>query len=189
MHPVIPIVSAERNCDGCTVCCDGWLAGKANEHYFYPGQKCYHVSDNGCTIYEDRPEIPCKTFKCGWLLDKEIPEWMKPSNIQAIILVKDDVEFTIQRKAVVEDDIEFKMQRNAVTLRVFSWFKRLYNQGKIKTNQSKENFLLEMNTAVNKYGKYLILLDMDELTKDFSPVRFEKMIDLVNKLSMKDKPR
>ena len=127
MHTVIPIVSAERNCDGCTVCCDGWLAGKANEHYFYPGQKCHYVSDNGCTIYEDRPEIPCKTFSCGWLLDKEIPEWMKPSNIQAVI--------------ISTEDGSFKTQRKTVSLKVFSWLNRLYRQGKIKTTQSEEEFL------------------------------------------------
>lgn len=146
MNTVIPIVSAERNCDGCTVCCDGWLNGKVNEHYFYPGQKCHYVSDNGCSIYEDRPTLPCKIFGCGWLLDKEIPEWMKPSNIQAVILT------STTNKLV--------MQREMVSLDVVSWIKILYNQGKIKTKQSKENFLLEMNTSINKYGKYLILLDI-----------------------------
>ena len=167
MHPVIPIVSAERNCDGCTVCCDGWLAGKANEHYFYPGQKCYHVSDNGCTIYEDRPEIPCKTFKCGWLLDKEIPEWMKPSIIQAVI--------------ISAKDSTFKIQRETVSLKVFSWLKRLYRQGKIKTTQSEEEFLLEINQAIIKYGKYLMLLDIEELNNE-TPKNFEIMIDSLHRL-------
>jgi hypothetical protein len=174
MHTVIPIVSAERNCDGCTVCCDGWLTGKANEHYFYPGQKCYYVSDNGCTIYEDRPEIPCKTFSCGWLLDKEIPEWMKPSNIQAVI--------------ILYGDRSFKIQRETVSLKVFSWLKRLYRQGKIKTIQSEEEFLLEIKQAVTKYGKYLMLLDIEELNNE-TPENSKIMIDSLHRLSMKDKPR
>ena len=174
MHTVIPIVSAERNCDGCTVCCDGWLAGKANEHYFYPGQKCHYVSDNGCTIYEDRPEIPCKTFSCGWLLDKEIPEWMKPSNIQAVI--------------ISTEDGSFKTQRKTVSLKVFSWLNRLYRQGKIKTTQSEEEFLLEINKAVTIYGKYLMLLDIEELNNE-TPKNFKIMIDSLIRLRMKDRPR
>jgi len=174
MNTVIPIVSAERNCDGCTVCCDGWLAGKANEHYFYPGQKCHYVSDKGCTIYENRPEIPCKTFSCGWLLDKEIPEWMKPSSIQAVI--------------ISAKDGSFKIQHETVSLKVFSWLKRLYRQGKIKTTQSEEEFLLEINQAIIKYGKYLMLLDIEELNNE-TPKNFEIMIDSLHRLSMKDKPR
>lgn len=179
MHPVIPIVSTERNCDGCTVCCDGWLAGKVNEHYFYPGQKCHYVSDIGCTIYEDRPYIPCKKYKCGWLVDKEIPEWMKPSNIQAVINVKDDNSLI--------------MQRNKVTLLVVSWIKKLYIQGKIKINQPEENFLLEMNKSINKYGKYLMLLDIKRLGSD-DPVTInilkktidtdqDEIIKMINSLS------
>lgn len=152
MHTVIPIVSAERNCDGCTVCCDGWLPGKANEHYFYPGKKCHYVNDMGCSIYDTRPEVPCKSFKCAWLVNTEIPEWMKPSIINAIIILTDD---------------GLLKQRNIISLKIVSWFINLYKQGKMKSNlnQNDEEFLLEMHEMIAKYGKYLILLDETSIPK------------------------
>ena len=74
-----------RSCDGCTKCCDGWLHGEAYGHKFYPGRKCHFVTCNGCSIYEKRPEIPCRTFRCVWLDDQNVPEWMKPSLSNVLI--------------------------------------------------------------------------------------------------------
>lgn len=82
----IPIVQADRTCDGCTACCEGWASGVAHGHMFYPGRKCHYVSDWGCTIYEDRPEQPCKTFKCLWLTDSRIPMWLKPNKTFALLV-------------------------------------------------------------------------------------------------------
>jgi hypothetical protein len=28
--------------------------------------------NGGCSIYEDRPENPCKSYKCQWLIDENI---------------------------------------------------------------------------------------------------------------------
>lgn len=76
-----------RNCDGCTKCCEGWLSGQAHGKPFSPGNPCFFVSiGKGCSIYSKRPEEPCKTYKCGWISDPDnIPEWMKPSEINAIV--------------------------------------------------------------------------------------------------------
>lgn len=84
---VIPIAT-ERNCNGCTACCDGWATGEAYGHAFYPGTKCHFVSDSGCTIYEDRPEQPCKTFRCLWLTSSAIPSWMKPNLVNALLVAE-----------------------------------------------------------------------------------------------------
>lgn len=32
-----------------------------------------------CSIYSRRPKDPCISYKCEWLTNQEIPEWMKPS--------------------------------------------------------------------------------------------------------------
>jgi hypothetical protein len=45
----------------------------------FSGQPCYYKGDGCCSIYEDRPEQPCKAFKCEWLTNEEYPAWMKPS--------------------------------------------------------------------------------------------------------------
>jgi uncharacterized cysteine cluster protein YcgN (CxxCxxCC family) len=84
----------ERSCDACTKCCDGWLSGNAHGHDFYSGKPCHFVATGkGCSIYNDRPKEPCQTFKCAWLLSKEIPEWMKPDKVNAIISVRNIKNF------------------------------------------------------------------------------------------------
>jgi hypothetical protein len=78
----------ERICGTCTECCQGWLWGSAHGHHFYPGRPCHFVSEGGCTIYKDRPESPCKTFKCQWLENHNFPEWLKPNKSK--VLIKED---------------------------------------------------------------------------------------------------
>ena len=81
-----------RSCSGCTACCEGWLFGQAYNEGFWPGRKCFYLGCSGCTIYKDRPEDPCKTYRCEWLNDPiNIPEWLKP-NISKVILTKRTIE-------------------------------------------------------------------------------------------------
>ena len=75
----------KRECGSCTKCCEGWLNGEAYGHKFYPGQPCFFKKEGGCSIYKDRPENPCKSYKCLWLTDENIPHWMKPDQINAIL--------------------------------------------------------------------------------------------------------
>jgi hypothetical protein len=74
------IAVESRSCDGCTKCCDGYLYGIAHGKRFLPGRPCHFKKESGCSIYESRPENPCKNYQCAWLADKEkkFPEWMKP---------------------------------------------------------------------------------------------------------------
>lgn len=74
-----------RSCGDCTKCCGGWLIGEAHGHKFWPGRPCHFISSKGCTIYEDRPDDPCKIYNCLWLENDEIPEWFKP-NISNVII-------------------------------------------------------------------------------------------------------
>ena len=78
----------KRTCGDCTACCDGWLSGNVNGHDFYPGMPCHYSGCNGCSIYEDRPESPCKTYSCEWLMNTEVPEWMKPNESGVILTGK-----------------------------------------------------------------------------------------------------
>ena len=74
-----------RSCSGCTKCCSGILSGEAFGKKFHRGRPCHFVGKDGCTIYEDRPHSPCATYKCRWLTDKTLPEWLKPSVSNVII--------------------------------------------------------------------------------------------------------
>lgn len=72
----IPI--PQRTCDSCTKCCQGHLWGEAHGHSFQEGKPCFFVGEKGCSIYVDRPDKPCKSFKCEWLASDYLPMWMRP---------------------------------------------------------------------------------------------------------------
>lgn len=111
----------KRECGSCTKCCDGWLIGEAHGHKFWPSKPCHFKATNKCAIYESRPEKPCKTYNCQWLMDDAIPYWMKPNEINAIITnreVKGIKYFDIQeageklRVEVLNWIVMFALSRN-----------------------------------------------------------------------------
>lgn len=73
-----------RSCDGCAKCCEGWLSGEAYGHKFYRGRPCFYLNKT-CSIYDVRPEDPCRNFKCEWLSSDTFPHWMKPNLVNMII--------------------------------------------------------------------------------------------------------
>ena len=77
----------ERNCNGCTLCCEGWLAIDTNEIKASLNKPCVNLSCNvGCNIYAERPTDPCVTFECLWLTDAEhMSLEMKPSKTKLIV--------------------------------------------------------------------------------------------------------
>ena len=76
----------KRSCGSCTKCCEGHLLGEVKGKPFFKGNPCHFLSiGTGCTIYGERPKDPCVVFKCGWLSSDEVPEWMKPDQINTII--------------------------------------------------------------------------------------------------------
>jgi hypothetical protein len=78
------IAANERRCGACTACCEGWLVSPVIP--LRPGKPCLHKSAEGCTIYDTRPERPCRSFSCAWLLDDtSFPEVMRP-DVSKVIL-------------------------------------------------------------------------------------------------------
>lgn len=81
-----------KTCDGCTKCCEGYLTANIRGHEMFLNKPCFFLKEInvGCGDYENRPTDPCKTFKCGWLQDDDntIPDWMKPSLSNVIILMR-----------------------------------------------------------------------------------------------------
>lgn len=76
----------KRECGSCTKCCEGHLTGAALGHAFYKGKPCHFIAiGKGCTVYAKRPKDPCMSYKCAWLTNEDIPEWMKPDQVNAII--------------------------------------------------------------------------------------------------------
>jgi hypothetical protein len=52
----------------------------------FPGQSCFFLEIGGvCKDYENRPDDPCKQYKCLWLQQEDVPDFIKPENANAII--------------------------------------------------------------------------------------------------------
>lgn len=111
-----------RSCDGCTKCCEGWLWGEAHGHKFWPGRPCHFMSNKGCSIYENRPDQPCKSFKCEWLENNEIPEWMKPDVSNVIIYKREENGKKI---------LEFTEAGSRLDSKVLSWIFMMYADNKL----------------------------------------------------------
>ena len=74
-----------RECGACTACCEGWLPDKDLD--MYAGKPCKHRVSGGCSIYSERPENPCKIFRCAWLEEESVfPDEMRPDLCGAIVL-------------------------------------------------------------------------------------------------------
>ncbi|HEY2034654.1 MAG TPA: hypothetical protein VGH02_13300 [Rhizomicrobium sp.] len=77
-NPLQPIPN--RECGGCNVCCR-YPAIDAPQLHKPPNVLCQHWK-NGCSIYNDRPDV-CRAFYCGWRLMPNLNEAWRPdrSNI------------------------------------------------------------------------------------------------------------
>ena len=124
-------IALSRECGTCTACCEGWLKGEIRGHKMYPGKNCHFLGCNGCTIYEDRPQEPCRNFECVWLKDKSgiIPEWMKPELSKVII-----------------KEMEYELQIMQSGFGTASWV--LENAAAIKTVQ-KFWYVVEMGETIS----------------------------------------
>jgi len=86
---------APRACGPCTACCEGWAEGEIRGHRMSPGRPCHFLTPaprgpaqaSPCTIYDERPESPCRRFVCGWLAaGSAFPEHFRP-DLSGFILV------------------------------------------------------------------------------------------------------
>lgn len=72
----------------CFACCQGWLTAEVLGQDLRPGHGCMHATAGGCGVYQRRPEVPCRTFVCSWLVkDSPLPDWMRPDLSGAIVLL------------------------------------------------------------------------------------------------------
>lgn len=117
-------IGLTRECGDCTMCCEGFLPANIHGYEMKPGAPCHFVQQgtcNGCTIYEDRPNV-CKKYECLWKSSPAaVPEWMKPNRSDVILSVK----------VVTDDDgeqhefIQMREGYNTVRGDVLNWILRL----------------------------------------------------------------
>lgn len=82
------VKTAERACQPCTACCDGWVSMNINGTDVYPGKVCPYSTGKGCGDYGNRPADPCDHFNCAWVVENSpLPDWMKPSNAKVLVVL------------------------------------------------------------------------------------------------------
>lgn len=98
-----------RECGECTKCCEGSLHLVVDKYTVNRSSPCHFLSKvnkcGGCTIYEKRPKV-CSDFKCAWLENPEIPEWMKPSQSDVILIDQDQAQVRYHEVVEVEKKID-----------------------------------------------------------------------------------
>ena len=85
---VIPLAAAgARACGECTACCDGGVKGTIEGHDMFPGRPCHFRGEHRCTIYERRPQEPCRDFACGWLQPgSPFPDHWRPDRLGVMVI-------------------------------------------------------------------------------------------------------
>ena len=79
--------AGQRQCGTCTACCDGWLESTVLGYPMKPGQPCHFRGEGCCTIYEKRPQSPCRSFVCGWLAPgSPFPEDFRPDRLGVMMV-------------------------------------------------------------------------------------------------------
>ena len=73
-------------CGNCTACCRDL---ELHEIPSAIGELCKHCTEDGCSIYEDRPE-ECKKFRCMWLQMENAGKELRPDICGVIFSRKSD---------------------------------------------------------------------------------------------------
>ena len=130
-------IQENRACGKCTACCSGVLTGEAYGKKFWRGRPCHFMGDGSCTIYEHRPENPCKTYECGYKKFDWLPEWMRPD--KSNVIVTERVKNGVTYLDVVE--CNSPMRADVLSLLFMAKFNNHY-----------ENIIYEVNGGKNYIG-------------------------------------
>ena len=137
----------QRSCSNCTKCCEGSLSGEVFGKTFYSGKPCHFVKLNeGCSVYKIRPNNPCASYKCVWLVNADIPEWMKPNISNAIL------DF---RKINEIEYIELHQAGASLDAKVLSWFITY-------ATNNKYNFAWTIDNGKHWIGSFEFLEEMNK---------------------------
>jgi len=99
-----------KQCGSCTVCCECFHIEELTKP---AGKLCPHASRHGggCKIYTkpERPKV-CGDFRCGWLMDPNLPEDMRPDRAGFLIDHRSPGTFVIHDT----DQPHERLRKNAV---------------------------------------------------------------------------
>ncbi len=124
----------ERKCGACTLCCTTLAVPELDKPN---GVRCVHLTDQGCGIYEDRPES-CRTFECAWLRGAGEGLYTRPDFTGGVLTVEKDTSPDDLGEALViyEDPNGKKALRSKYN---FAILKRAMQMGETAILVSGEN--------------------------------------------------
>jgi hypothetical protein len=142
----------KRECGTCGKCCEGWLESEILE--MSEGHPCKFYSDEcKCTIYENRPQDPCRDYECAWVEDETFPEWMKPDLVNVIITHS---PHPTNENLSYYNIIEAGDKMNSKVLNwIFHW-----------ALQKNKNILYEVHGELHRFGNDEFVKTLDELVKN-----------------------
>lgn len=149
-----PDVTQKRSCGACNVCCYGWLKETVKAptftHELTFGSPCPAVQPSGCSIYESRPNHPCRTFKCGWLVDgSPFPEEYRPDKIGVIVVL---INWKGKRAWILTSGGKEPSEDMLARMRLYS-------------SQTGEPHLIKKGNTLKCFGSQEFQADMLELEK------------------------
>lgn len=154
----LPIIY-QNQCGECTKCCEGWLSAKIHEKILSPGNSCEYIKNNSCSIYNNRPIKPCRTFNCLWIT-QNMPESLKPSTIGIIVVqnIIDKIPYTFLVNAP-----------NYPSNELLKWLaQNSNNKNLVYFNEQDEIILLGSSNFLNAiYSKKDIILDQHFKLKEY----------------------
>lgn len=71
-----------RECGACRQCC---ITTDIVEIGKKAGEPCRHLTESGCGIYDNRPEV-CRAFECGWRLNPKYRADERPDQVGILVL-------------------------------------------------------------------------------------------------------
>lgn len=144
MSEIIP--KPRRECGDCAKCCEGWLYGTVYGHAMHKEKPCFFLQKT-CTIYENRPHNPCKTYECAWLSEDTFPMWMKPNLVNIIISKR---KFTIPNTNDKEEYYEIFEAGSIIDSKVLNWIL-------IWAMTNNKNVYYQINGSHNRIGSSAFL--------------------------------
>lgn len=70
----------KKECGDCHACC---VYSYVKEISKPPNVKCKYRDNNGCTIYNKRPQ-ECREYSCLWLAEINVPQHLRPDKCNVI---------------------------------------------------------------------------------------------------------
>jgi len=104
-----------RNCQPCTACCEGWLDIDNPLAKAHLGTACTHCTNEGCDIYNERPQDPCRNFHCAWRQEGSLLPYAMRLDQSGVIVMTDQLQWQ------GEDVIVAVATGSRIPARTFHW--------------------------------------------------------------------